>query len=95
MHGHGIKRQTMEALKCMQLLVKVQTQIHARRVEMMESRASQPHPTSENDGIFGRWCAQVRCIKRKYLDRNKKQCQTYMLNMLLLPFFPPLVPFIL
>jgi hypothetical protein len=71
MRGHGIKRQTMEALKCMQLLVKVQTQIHARRVDMMESRASQPHPMSDTDGIFGRWCTQVRGIKK--MDCNKKK----------------------
>ncbi|KAJ4810417.1 Protein IQ-DOMAIN 14 [Rhynchospora pubera] len=58
MRGHGINRQTMETMKCMQLLVKVQTQIHARRIEMMEKRASQPHHTSETDGIFGRWITQ-------------------------------------
>lgn len=70
MRGHDIKRQIMEAMKCMRLLVKVQTQIHARRVEMMESRASQPHHTSESDGIFGRWTTLVRVIKKNKLPNT-------------------------
>ncbi|XP_078181938.1 IQ-domain 13 isoform X2 [Carex rostrata] len=49
MRGNGIKRQTIEAMNQMRLLVKVQTQIHARRVEMMESRASQSYHTSETE----------------------------------------------
>lgn len=59
MRGNGVKRQTIEAMNQMRLLVKVQTQIHARRVEMMESRASQPYHTSETE---------VRVTKKYFMN---------------------------
>uniref|UniRef100_A0A1J3DRY1 Protein IQ-DOMAIN 14 n=1 Tax=Noccaea caerulescens TaxID=107243 RepID=A0A1J3DRY1_NOCCA len=37
--GHSVKRQTMNAMKYMQLLVRVQTQVQARRIQMLENRA--------------------------------------------------------
>ncbi|KAF8110752.1 hypothetical protein N665_0079s0066 [Sinapis alba] len=37
--GHSVKRQTMNAMKYMQLLVRVQTQVQLRRIQMLEHRA--------------------------------------------------------
>lgn len=37
--GHSVKRQTMNAMKYMQLLVRVQTQVQSRRIQMLEHRA--------------------------------------------------------
>ncbi|XP_075486955.1 protein IQ-DOMAIN 13-like [Primulina tabacum] len=37
--GQNVKRQTMNAMKQMQLLVRVQTQIHSRRIQMLENQA--------------------------------------------------------
>ncbi|XP_010526533.1 PREDICTED: protein IQ-DOMAIN 14 isoform X2 [Tarenaya hassleriana] len=37
--GHSVKRQTMNAMKYMQLLVRVQTQIQSRRIQMLENQA--------------------------------------------------------
>ncbi|GAA0157994.1 hypothetical protein LIER_15131 [Lithospermum erythrorhizon] len=39
--GQSVKRQTMNAMKQMQLLVRVQTQIHSRRTEMLGNQALQ------------------------------------------------------
>ncbi|KAK4482632.1 hypothetical protein RD792_009796 [Penstemon davidsonii] len=38
MRGQNVKRQTMNAMKKMQLLVRVQTQIQSRRIQMLETR---------------------------------------------------------
>ncbi|CAH2063513.1 unnamed protein product [Thlaspi arvense] len=37
--GYSVKRQTMNAMKYMQLLVRVQTQVQSRRIQMLENRA--------------------------------------------------------
>lgn len=39
--GQSVKRQTMNAMKCMQLNVRIQQQIHSRRIQMMENQAFQ------------------------------------------------------
>ncbi|XP_058102500.1 protein IQ-DOMAIN 13 [Magnolia sinica] len=39
--GQNVKRQTMHAMRCMQLLVRVQSQIHCRRIQMMEIQSLQ------------------------------------------------------
>ncbi|CDP10875.1 unnamed protein product [Coffea canephora] len=39
--GQNVKRQTMNAMKQMQLLVRVQTQIQSRRIQMLENQAMQ------------------------------------------------------
>lgn len=41
MKGQSVKRQTVNAMKCMQLLVRVQTQIQTRRIQMLENQALQ------------------------------------------------------
>ncbi|KZV48479.1 protein IQ-DOMAIN 14-like [Dorcoceras hygrometricum] len=46
--GQNVKRQTMNAMKQMQLLVRVQTQIHSRRIQMLENQALQ-HQAYRND----------------------------------------------
>ncbi|URE22079.1 IQ [Musa troglodytarum] len=46
MRGQNVKRQTMNTMRCMQMLVRVQLQIRANRLQMMESRSLQPHKTS-------------------------------------------------
>ncbi|MBA0555328.1 hypothetical protein Golob_025513 [Gossypium lobatum] len=37
--GHNVKRQTITAMKYMQLLVRVQSQIQSRRIQMLENQA--------------------------------------------------------
>lgn len=60
MRGQNVKRQTMNTMRCMQLLVKVQSQVRARRLQMMESRNLQQSLTprrSEMDmeNSFNKW----------------------------------------
>ncbi|KAH7663878.1 IQ motif EF-hand binding site domain-containing protein [Dioscorea alata] len=43
MKGQSVKRQTMNTMRCMQMLVRVQSQIRTRRLQMMESRNIQQH----------------------------------------------------
>ncbi|XP_008790579.1 protein IQ-DOMAIN 14-like [Phoenix dactylifera] len=53
MRGHSVKRQTMNAMKCMQMLGRVQSQIRARRLQMMESRRQMSD--KEIASSFGKW----------------------------------------
>ncbi|CAL1365842.1 unnamed protein product [Linum trigynum] len=46
--GQNVKRQTMNAMKCMQLLVRVQSQIQSRRIQMLENQARQ-HKKNDNE----------------------------------------------
>ncbi|KAG9128881.1 hypothetical protein Leryth_009646 [Lithospermum erythrorhizon] len=46
--GENVKRQTVDALNQMQLLVRLQTQIHSRRILRMEKQALQ-HQAHKND----------------------------------------------
>lgn len=46
--GQNVKRQTANAMKQMQLLVRVQTQIQSRRIHMLENQALQ-HQAYKND----------------------------------------------
>ncbi|KAL0388104.1 UNVERIFIED_CONTAM: protein IQ-DOMAIN 14 [Sesamum radiatum] len=46
--GQNVKQQTVNAMKQMQLLVRVQTQIQSRRIQMLENQAFQ-HQTYRND----------------------------------------------
>ncbi|OVA05145.1 IQ motif [Macleaya cordata] len=47
--GQSVKRQTMNAMKYMQLLVKVQTQIQSRRIQTLENQAVQRQNLHKND----------------------------------------------
>ncbi|XP_010927902.2 protein IQ-DOMAIN 13 [Elaeis guineensis] len=55
MRGHSVKHQTMNAMKCMQMLVRVQSQIRSRRLQMMESRRQKSD--KENESSFSKWSA--------------------------------------
>lgn len=46
--GQNVRRQTMNAMKQMQLLVRVQSQIQTRRIQMLENQALQ-HQAYRND----------------------------------------------
>ncbi|XP_076887239.1 protein IQ-DOMAIN 13-like [Bidens hawaiensis] len=52
--GQNVKRQTVNAMKHMQLLVRVQTQIQSRRIQMLENQALEQH-TNKNDTSLGKW----------------------------------------
>lgn len=56
--GQNVKRQTVNAMKQMQLLVRVQTQIQSRRIQMLENQALQ-HQAYRNDkeveGTLSKW----------------------------------------
>ncbi|WVZ67855.1 hypothetical protein U9M48_016877 [Paspalum notatum var. saurae] len=55
MRGASVRRQTAQAMRCMQTLVRVQAQVRASRVEAMERRNRQHHGAMLRDG--GRWRA--------------------------------------
>lgn len=56
--SQSVKRQTANALKCMQLMVRVQNQIHTRRIQTLENQAQHRQPLNKNDkdveATFGR-----------------------------------------
>lgn len=49
--GQSVRRQTMNAMRHMQLLVKIRSQIHSRRIQMMENHAFQRHNLLNRDKI--------------------------------------------
>lgn len=56
--GQNVKRQTANALKYMQLLVRVQSQIQSRRIQMLENQLrhqAQYRNDKEVDSQFGKW----------------------------------------
>ncbi|PIA34293.1 hypothetical protein AQUCO_03800111v1 [Aquilegia coerulea] len=57
--GQNVKRQTMNAMKQMQLLTKVQSQIQLRRINLLEKQVLQNQNLRKNDGElesgYGRW----------------------------------------
>lgn len=55
MRGSSVRRQTAQAMRCMQTLVRVQAHVRASRVEAMERRNRQHHGAMLRDG--GRWRA--------------------------------------
>jgi hypothetical protein len=55
MRGASVRRQTAQAMRCMQTLVRVQAQVRASRVDAMERRNRQHHSAMLRDG--GRWRA--------------------------------------
>ncbi|KAJ3678177.1 hypothetical protein LUZ60_001980 [Juncus effusus] len=61
MRGESVKYQTMNTMKHMQILVKVQSQIRTRRLEMMENRDYNAIKVSnkDTDNIFGLWNTQT------------------------------------
>lgn len=59
MKGHSVKRQTSNALKCMQMLVRVQNQIQSRRIQMLENQVLQRQALYKDDqdqeSSFSKW----------------------------------------
>lgn len=58
--GNNVKRQTMTAMKQMQLLVRVQSQIQSRRIQMLENQALLRQSQYKNDkevegSTLGKW----------------------------------------
>lgn len=51
--GQNVKRQTMNAMKYMQLLVRVQSQIQSRRIQMLENQARQQAQYRNNKDVEG------------------------------------------
>ncbi|CAO2821771.1 unnamed protein product [Amaranthus hypochondriacus] len=62
MKGHSVKRQTVNALKSMQMLVRVQNQIQSRRIQMLENQVLQRQAMYKNDqdleSSFGKWMSE-------------------------------------
>lgn len=46
--GQNVKRQTMNAMKQMQLLVRVQSQIQSRRIQMLETQSLHHGPNHKD-----------------------------------------------
>ena len=86
--GQNVKRQTMNAMKYMQLLVRVQSQIQSRRIQMLENQArrqAQNKNDKEVDGTLGKWGQSVSPFfllmvmflsipLRSYMSENLDQC---------------------
>ncbi|KAJ0690279.1 putative IQ motif, EF-hand binding protein [Helianthus annuus] len=56
--GQHVKRQTANAMKHMQLLVRVQTQIQSRRIQMLENQALEQQNNKNDKGVessLGKW----------------------------------------
>lgn len=53
--GQNVKRQTMSAMKHMQLLVRVQSQIQSRRIQMLENQARRQAQYKDAENGFGKW----------------------------------------
>lgn len=53
--GQNVKRQTVNAMKQMQLLVRVQTQIQSRRIHMLENQAVEHKNEKEVENSIGKW----------------------------------------
>ncbi|XP_021845525.2 protein IQ-DOMAIN 14 [Spinacia oleracea] len=62
MKGHSVKRQTSNALKCMQMLVRVQNQIQSRRIQMLENQVLQRQALYKDDqdqeSSFSKWMSE-------------------------------------
>lgn len=62
--GQNVKRQTANALKCMQVLVRVQNQIQSRRIEILDDQARQRQVLYKNDkdleSAFAKWMSEHR-----------------------------------
>uniref|UniRef100_A0A7C9AL75 DUF4005 domain-containing protein n=1 Tax=Opuntia streptacantha TaxID=393608 RepID=A0A7C9AL75_OPUST len=60
--GQSVKRQTANALKCMQVLVRVQNQIQSRRIQMLDNQARQRQVLYKNDkdleSAFSKWMSE-------------------------------------
>ncbi|KAJ0793370.1 putative IQ motif, EF-hand binding protein [Helianthus annuus] len=52
--GQNVKRQTVNAMKQMQLLVRVQTQIQSRRIQMLENEALERQTHKEVESLGGK-----------------------------------------
>lgn len=53
--GQNVKRQTMNAMKQMQLLVRVQSQIQSRRIQMLETQPLHHGPNHKDiDSALGK-----------------------------------------
>ena len=69
--GQNVKRQTMNAMKQMQLLVRVQTQIQSRRIQMLENQAMQRQSCKndkEAESTLSK-CTLNQVVKVIYMDR--------------------------
>lgn len=56
--GQNVKRQTVNAMKQMQLLVRVQTQIQSRRIQMLENQTIERETyknEKEVESSLGKW----------------------------------------
>lgn len=69
--GQSVKRQTANAMKYMQLVVRVQSQIQSRRIQMLDSAAAPPHPSAEDNG---NWDDSV-LSKEEVDERTKKKVE--------------------
>lgn len=60
--GQSVKRQTANALKCMQVLVRVQNQIQSRRIQMLDNQARRHQVLYKNDkdieSAFSKWMSE-------------------------------------
>ncbi|XP_072964839.1 protein IQ-DOMAIN 13 [Typha angustifolia] len=61
MRGQSVKRQTINTMRCMQMLVRVQSQVRARRLQMMDTRSLQHQQQAQRKGemeiqsSFSKW----------------------------------------
>ncbi|GKV29256.1 hypothetical protein SLEP1_g38195 [Rubroshorea leprosula] len=57
--GQNVKRQTINAMKHMQLLVRVQSQIQSRRIQMLENQARNQAMNKEVESTLSKWASEA------------------------------------
>ncbi|GLT91571.1 hypothetical protein SLE2022_094530 [Rubroshorea leprosula] len=57
--GQNVKRQTMNAMKYMQLLVRVQSQIQSRRIQMLENQARRQAMNKDAESTLSKWASET------------------------------------
>ncbi|KAH0912414.1 hypothetical protein HID58_035735 [Brassica napus] len=88
--GHSVKRQTMNAMKYMQLLVRVQTQVQSRRIQMLEHRARNEKDDPKLASSLALWKNSPRSAQDirtngvplwwNWVDRQNNQTQPFRLT---------------
>ncbi|MBA0801247.1 hypothetical protein Gohar_011623, partial [Gossypium harknessii] len=66
--GQHVKRQTTNAMKYMQLLVRVQSQIQSRRIQKLENQERQQAQSKEAESTLGKWTSQSEAGNENWDD---------------------------
>ncbi|XP_031122366.1 protein IQ-DOMAIN 14-like [Ipomoea triloba] len=66
--SNSVKKQTVSAMKQLQLLVRVQTQIRSRRIQMLENQALQWQAYKDGESTLSKWSQMSEAGNEKWDD---------------------------